>query len=241
MADAVLALDHERRRPRTPASTSPAADLVGGELLARRRAGRRPAPAAPCAGGCAAGPRAAWPGPGRPGGPPARRGGGSRPPPSAGWSSLMELTMFSPGMSAAVTTTTRRPVEGRVELEAEQARVGLGGADRRAVPGAGEDEVVGVAGPAGQLVRPLAPQRRRACSTERRHRRLPGHGYRKHDGSVGQGSPLLQGVAHAPRSHIAPFCTVSRGSGGRPGRRTCLAPVGTELHAAQRTLMSHIK
>ena len=59
-----------------------------------------------------------------------------------------------------------RPVEVGVEVDAEQAGVGLGRADGGAVPGAREDEVVGVAGQAGQLVRALATERRRARSAE---------------------------------------------------------------------------
>ena len=52
-----------------------------------------------------------------------------------------------------------RPVEGRVELDREQARVRHGRADRGAVPGAGEDEVVGVQRLPGELGRTLAARR----------------------------------------------------------------------------------
>ena len=53
----------------------------------------------------------------------------------------------------------RRPVEGRVEVERGEPRVRIGRADRRAEPGAREDQVVGVFRGAGQLGRTLAPQR----------------------------------------------------------------------------------
>ena len=52
-----------------------------------------------------------------------------------------------------------RPVDVGVGLDREELRPRLGGADRRAVPGAGEDEVVGVLRGAGELGRALAPER----------------------------------------------------------------------------------
>ena len=52
-----------------------------------------------------------------------------------------------------------RPVERGVEVEADEAGVGVGRADRGAEPGAGEDEVVGVLRLAGQLVGALAAER----------------------------------------------------------------------------------
>ncbi len=64
----------------------------------------------------------------------------------------------------------RRPVEGRVDLEGDERGVRVGRADRGAVPGAREDEVVGVLGRAGELGRSLATQRRgspRATGRER--------------------------------------------------------------------------
>ena len=64
----------------------------------------------------------------------------------------------------------RRPVEGRVEVERDERGVRVGRADRRAVPGAREDEVVGVLGRAGELGRPLAAERRRAAGASGRDR-----------------------------------------------------------------------
>ena len=51
-----------------------------------------------------------------------------------------------------------RPVEGRVEVDPQQARVRLGRAHRRTVPRPGDDEVVREAGRAGQLLDALAPE-----------------------------------------------------------------------------------
>ena len=62
------------------------------------------------------------------------------------------------------------PVERVVELDAEQARVRLGRADGGAVPGAGEDEVVGVQRRPGELGRALAAQRRRGSRAAGRRR-----------------------------------------------------------------------
>ena len=54
--------------------------------------------------------------------------------------------MFSPGMSSAVTTTTSDQSNAGVELDAQQPGVRFRRADRGAVPGPGEDQVVGVLG-----------------------------------------------------------------------------------------------
>ena len=53
----------------------------------------------------------------------------------------------------------RRPVEGGIEVERDEPGVRVGRADRRAVPGAREDQVVGVLRGTGQLGRALAPER----------------------------------------------------------------------------------
>ncbi len=50
------------------------------------------------------------------------------------------------------------PVVIRVEVDPQQPGVGLGRADRGAVPRSGEDEVVGVLGQPGELLRPLAAE-----------------------------------------------------------------------------------
>ena len=52
-----------------------------------------------------------------------------------------------------------RPVDVGVGLDGDELRARLGRADRRAVPGAREDEVVGVLRLAGELGRALAPER----------------------------------------------------------------------------------
>ena len=52
-----------------------------------------------------------------------------------------------------------RPVERRVEVERDEAGVGVGRADRRAEPRTGKDEVVGVLRLAGQLGGALAAER----------------------------------------------------------------------------------
>ena len=97
------------RRPRSAASRSPRLDARRPRTRGRTRAGRRPAGAASVRGrapACRAARSVARSGA-------ARRASGSAwcwiSPPTGtriGWSALIELTMLSPGMSAAVTTTT---------------------------------------------------------------------------------------------------------------------------------------
>ena len=97
-----------------------------------------------------------------------------------GWSSLIEADDVVAGDVGGGhdddAATSRRPGRGRSPSE---PRVRLGRADRGAVPGAREDEVVGVLRGAGQLGRALAPERRqrrargraRSCRAGRRARR----------------------------------------------------------------------
>ena len=59
-----------------------------------------------------------------------------------------------------------RPVEVGVEVEAVEPGVRIGGADGGAIPGAREDEVVGVHRQTGQLLRPLATERRTGRSAD---------------------------------------------------------------------------
>ena len=81
-----------------------------------------------------------------------------------------------------------RPVEGRVELDREQAGVRHGRPDRRAVPGAGEDQVVGVERLPGELGRALAARREGDGDT---HAPAPRTGLRGSGSSRGWG---LRGV-----------------------------------------------
>ncbi len=78
--------------------------------------------------------------------------------------------MFSPGMSAAVTTTTFDQSKAGSSSSAEEAGVRVGRADRRAVPGAREDQVVGVLRGAGQLGGAFAPERGGAAGPAGRDR-----------------------------------------------------------------------
>ena len=161
VADPVLALEDqvgggERRRRGRPRPARSAAKLVlgdervedGGQRLGDRGRGpargaqRRPVRAPRCS---ASGSAWCWISPPT----------GTR----IGWSALIELTTLSPGMSAAVTTTTVDQSNAGSSSSAAKRRVRVGRADRRAVPGAGEDQVVGVLRGAGQLGRALAPER----------------------------------------------------------------------------------
>ena len=158
-----------------PASRSPERDLVVGEdVVADERVEDRRERLGPRHDG------APWP-PGASRGPAAARSASGSAwcwisPPTGtrtGWSSLIRRQMLSPGMSAAVTNDDLRPVEGRVEVEGEQAGMGVGRADRRPEPGAGEDEVVGVLRLAGELGGPFAAERAAAARAagRDRHRR----------------------------------------------------------------------
>ena len=61
------------------------------------------------------------------------------------------------------------PVEVRVQVDAPQPGMGLGGADGGPVPRAGKDEVVGVLGGAGELLRTLTAKRERGPRAARRN------------------------------------------------------------------------
>ncbi len=112
-----------------------------------------------------------------------------------------------------------RPVEAGVALDPEEAGVGLGRADRRAVPRPGEDQVVGVLGRAGQLGRTLATERPAAgCAARGRRFRPKNHGGRS-------------AARRGPDGHVSPFILTphdgTRGAGlstvawaGGPGPAT---------------------
>ena len=68
-------------------------------------------------------------------------------------------------MSAAVRTTTLDQSKSASRSMPSSRACGFGRADRRAVPGAGEDEVVGVQRRAGELGRAFASKRQRAGSS----------------------------------------------------------------------------
>jgi len=63
-----------------------------------------------------------------------------------------------------------RPVERRVDLEGHERGVGIGRSDRRAMPGAGEDEIVGILRGTRELRRTFAPERRNAAGAPGTHR-----------------------------------------------------------------------
>ena len=162
--------------------------------------------------------------------PAARRGAGSRRRPGTriGWSSLIELTTFSPGMSAAVTTTTFDQSNDGIELERVEGRVRIGRADRRAVPGARDDDVVGVEGGAGQLRRALAAERRGRAGATRDDRAggmtsAPGarSGSSCRDDTIADGpsDPLSTGLLSTSPDHSTTGVEQhrkSRGSGSTP-------------------------
>ena len=140
-----------------------------GELLRRQRADRRPPAAAQCADGCA-----------RLASRSVSRSGAASSATGSAWCRISSTdehrlvvrdeadTTLSPGMSLAVRTTTLDQSKSGSQVDAQQPRVRLGRADRVAVPGAGEDQIVGVQGRAGQLGRALAAQW--VCARAARHR-----------------------------------------------------------------------
>ncbi len=81
------------------------------------------------------------------------------------------------------------PVEGRVAVDAEEPRMGLRRSDRRAVPGAREHEVIGVASGAGELLRALAAERRWSGPSERRQGLLSGSRRREDHWCLGGDGP----------------------------------------------------
>ena len=91
-----------------------------------------------------------------------------------------------------------RPVEGGVPVDPEQARMGLGRADRQAEPRSIHAEVVGIARGPGHLGRSVAPGHRPPDhGPHPGRRRMPDGRRRMPDGSVGWGS---QGSARADHS-----------------------------------------
>ena len=106
----------------------------------------------------------------------------------------------------------RRPVEARVEVEGGERRVRVGRADRRPVPGAREDQVVGVLGRTGQLGGPFAAERGSATGTSGRDR-----AGLDHDGAgrLGPGRQLGQGPSSMTTDSI---------TGGDPQTPECTAP-----------------
>ena len=77
-----------------------------------------------------------------------------------GWSSLIELTMLSPGMSAAVTTMTVD--QSKAGSRSSATNRACASVERIVAPNQapGKDQVVGVLRGAGELGRALAPERR---------------------------------------------------------------------------------
>ena len=158
----------------------------------RRRRSRRRGP--PCRSGTPC--RSPWPRAGRAPRAAARSGGGwrrgrpgpararaPRPAPtgsatcrissatSAGWSSTISATTFSPGMSAAVTTTTLDQSNAGSRSIPSSLACGSRGAHGQAVPRPRDDEVVREARGARELLAALSPERgasRRAGAGSRR-------------------------------------------------------------------------
>ncbi len=147
------------------------------------------------------------------------------------------------------------PRERLLEVEGDEPGMRLGRADRAAVPGPGEDEIVGVQRLAGQLAGSLAAEWRRACAPDRgpagdhRDRRRVGLGGRAASsgwaggcGRRGRGGllrsrlcrPVLGRVkpscgqsrpCRRPRPGVAPVCWPSRTT-GTPATRTWSMPIG---------------
>ncbi len=78
-----------------------------------------------------------------------------------------------------------RPVEARIELERIERRVRVGGADRRPVPRAGDDDVVRVERGPGQLLRAFASKRNSRARASR-HGRADRDDERLGDGRPGR-------------------------------------------------------
>ena len=123
------------------------------------------------------------------------------------------------------------PVERLVEVYAQERGMGFRRSDGGAVPGAGEDEVVGVLGKSGELGRPFAPQRtaprdatgRRAAG---RHNQRVGRA--DHSGAGGQNA------RHADRSSWTDDSTDAASTGqprprrsARPGSAPVCSPSST--------------
>ena len=113
-----------------PASTSPLADREMGELLGRRERVEDGLERLGPQAGRVAWPRAASRDRARPAARPAPPGGGSRPRTRIGWSSADEADDVVAGDVLGRQDDDLRPVEGRIEVDAQQARVRLGRADR---------------------------------------------------------------------------------------------------------------
>jgi hypothetical protein len=100
-----------------------------------------------------------------------------------------------------------RPIERVVALDREEARVGLGGADGRAEPGAWEDQVVGVFRLAGELFGSLAAEgTARPCAPGHRAAGLDDEGVRRGRG----GTRRCGSDGHPVRPPASPFVLGAR-------------------------------
>ncbi len=241
VADPVRALDDHVGGGERGVHVAPA-ELEVGEHDVRERAGRTRAAAAPCAASRAGVPRAASRGRAPPAGRRAPPGAGSRRrqgPGSAGRAAMLATT-FRPGMSSAVTTATRSQANARVEVDGDQARVGVGRPDRRAVPRAREHQVVGVEGGPGQLGRTLAPGREPApreggpigrAQERRLGRALGPRGRRAGVSIVNVGTPSMIAKRGARRRAVSSVPGTT-GSSGAPSPPECPARRGPGVLAA---------